>query len=104
MQTVFDKLKENLQVIYRKGVDADKKLDDIQQLGKGKYSHVFTADSGFNAQSKRFAPYIEELAQDIVKLESAEQDEVTTALPEVIKKMELMFSTLAQLDQSLKSR
>ena len=102
MQTMFDKLKENLVIIYRKGLDADKKLDEVQQQGKGKFQFIFTTDSGFQTQSKRFAPYIEELATDVMQLELASQQKVEADLPMVVKKMEMLFATLGQLQGSLK--
>ncbi|WP_416306484.1 primosomal replication protein PriC [Neptunicella sp. SCSIO 80796] len=103
MQNIIDKLKDNLQVIYRRGLDADKSLSSLQQQGKGKYQHVFADDAVFNVKSKRFQPYIEELAKDIVQIENADEATVKERLPLVIKKMELLFTTLAQLQDSLKS-
>lgn len=103
MQSILDKLKENLQVIYRRALDADKALAKLQQGGKGKFQQVFAEDAPFTVQSKRFAPYVEELARDILALEQ-EQDESRqqTMLQPVVRKMELLFVTLANLQQSLK--
>ena len=93
---LFEKLTENMQAIYRKAIDADELLAKIQQSGKGKFNHVFTEDAGFSTQSKRFMPYVEELAEYIVKLQDANQQRLQSELPQVIKKMELLLTTLRQ--------
>lgn len=102
MQTILDKLTENMQVIYRKAVDADQSLGKLQQSGKGKYKNVFTEESGFNAKSKRFMPYVEELAGEIAPLAQAEKAGFELALPSIVKKMELLLVTLANFQQTLK--
>ncbi|MBT0585348.1 hypothetical protein [Alteromonas oceanisediminis] len=94
MDALFQQLTENLQLIYRKAIDADKAIDDLQRQGKGKFTTIFDADSGFTTRAKRFSPYMEELAVDIQDLKALPQDELPTALPPVVKKIELMFVTL----------
>lgn len=102
MQNIIEKLKENLQVIYRKAVDADQTLGKLHANGQGKFQQVFPEDAGFTVNSKRFQPYVEELAKDILALEQADAAAVQQQLPAVVKKMELLFSTLGNLQQSLK--
>jgi primosomal protein N'' len=102
MQTILDKLTENMQNIYRKALDADQSLSKLQQSGKGKYRNVFTDESGFNTKSKRFMPYVEELAGEIAPLAKAEKADIENALPSIVKKMELLLVTLANFQQSLK--
>lgn len=102
MQSVIDQLKQNLQLIYRRGLDADAKLTALQQQGKGKFQSVFADDAGFTVSSKRFGPYIEELGKEILALEQAEDDARRQAmLPDVVKKMQLMLTTLGQFRSSL---
>lgn len=103
MQNIIDKLKDNLQIIYRRGLDADKTLATLQQQGKGKFQYVFAEDAGFNVKSKRFQPYIEELAKDIIQLEQSDEKQQPNLLPNIVKKIELLFATLSQLQDSLKS-
>ncbi len=102
MQNLHDKLRENLQLIYRKAIDADAALGKLHQQGKGKFQHIFGDDSGFNTRSKRFGPYVEELGLQIAALETMDEAGMKTALPDVIKKLEQLFSTLAQFQQSIK--
>lgn len=102
MQNVLDKLTENMQLIYRKALDADKSLTKLQQMGQGKFNNIFADDSGFKVKGKRFMPYVEELAGDIAKLADADQSELQESLPSIVKRMELLLATLVQFQQSLK--
>lgn len=102
MQNVLDKLAENMQLIYRKAIDADESLNKLQQSGKGKFNVIFSGDSGFSANSKRFMPYVEEVATQVSELAGADQQKLQATLPEIVKKMELLLTTLAQFQHSLK--
>ena len=103
MQTVQQKLIENLQLIYRKSVDADDLLNKLQQQGKGSFSHVFADDVGFQVKSKRFKPYVEELAQEVARLEQLDNAALQQVLPAVVNKIGQMFATLANFQQNLKA-
>jgi hypothetical protein len=100
VQQVLAKITENMQIIYRKAIDADSALDTLQQSGKGKFSVIFTEESGFTTRSKRFGPYVEELAQDITLLQKEGAD-VESELISIVKRMELMLITLSKLKDSL---
>ncbi|GGD70252.1 hypothetical protein [Lacimicrobium alkaliphilum] len=105
MQPIIDKLKENMQLIYRRALDADNALARLQQSGKGKFKHVFAKDAGFTVSSKRFSPYVEELGREVVELESVQdQADFEARLVPVVKKMELMLLTLSNFRQSLKDK
>lgn len=101
MQAIFSKLAENMQLIYRKAIDADSALDQLQKDGKGKFERIFEDDAGFNTDGKRFLPYVEELALEIAALSNKDEDIVKQSLPAVVKKMELLLSTLGQFKQTL---
>ena len=45
MQVIFDKLTKNMQLIYRKAIDADHSLNQLQHTGKGKFSHIFADET-----------------------------------------------------------
>ncbi|WJG09018.1 hypothetical protein [Aliiglaciecola sp. LCG003] len=100
-QTLFEKLTETMQLIYRKAIDADDALAKLMQSGKGKFNHIFTPDAGFEVQSKRFMPYVKELAKDITELENANQQSLQQSLPHIVKKMELLLTTLNQFKVTL---
>jgi hypothetical protein len=81
--------------------DADAALDALQKSGKGKFETVFSEQHGFDVSSKRFLPYVEELALQIAKLSEGSENEAKAALPTIVKKMELLLSTLEQFKKTL---
>jgi hypothetical protein len=100
VQQVLAKITENMQIIYRRAIDADSALDKLQQSGKAKFSVIFTEDNGFTTKSKRFGPYVDELAKDISILQSDNID-IKNEITVIVKKMELMLLTLAKLKITL---
>jgi hypothetical protein len=102
MNKIIEALNENLRVIYRKSVDADAALNTLSAKGKGKFNTIFAEGSGFKARSKRFAPYVEELAGEVAPLVDAEPETLNMALPEIVQKIELLLTTLQQFKQTLK--
>ena len=102
MNKIIEALNENLRVIYRKAVDADNALKALQADGKGKHKAIFDASSGFTSQSKRFVPYVEELAGEVSHLSESDEQTLNKALPALVKKIELMLNTLQQFKETLK--
>ena len=102
MQTIIEKLTENAQLIYRKSIDADATIAKLQRSGKGKFQAIFPEDAGFTASGRFFKPYVEELAMDIASLSQLDSDEQKQALPKVVKKIELLLTTLNQFQVSVK--
>jgi hypothetical protein len=101
MNKVIEALNETLRIIYRKAVDADAALNTLQSKGKGKFETIFVDGSGFNTRSKRFAPYVEELAGDVAPLVEADVNKINDELPVIVKKIELLLTTLAQFKKTL---
>ncbi|OHU86217.1 MULTISPECIES: prephenate dehydrogenase [Pseudoalteromonas] len=94
MQTIIEKLNENLKVVYRQSLDADKKLDELQRQGHGKFKALFTEDAGFTFEAKRFKPYVLDVAADVEALSKAEHiDEQKLAF--VVKKLQHLLQLLA---------
>ena len=104
MQEIFNQLSDNLQLIYRKAIDADKAIDQLQSQGKGKFATIFGDNSSFETRAKRFSPYVKELALEIDALKEAPEQQFTQAIPGLIKKIELMFATLANFKTALKDK
>ncbi|MEH6712354.1 MAG: hypothetical protein V7733_14150 [Paraglaciecola polaris] len=102
MQTIIEKLTEHAQLIYRKSIDADDIIAKLQSSGKGKFQAIFPEDSGFIATGRFFKPYVEELAQDIANLSQLDTEQQKQALPSVVKKIELLLTTLNQFQVSVK--
>ncbi len=94
MQTVIEKLNDNLKIVYRQALDADNKLDELQQQGHGKFKALFTEEAGFSFEAKRFKPYVLDVAADVEGLSKAEKiDEQQLAL--VVKKLQSLLQLLA---------
>ncbi|GGF84906.1 hypothetical protein [Alteromonas lipolytica] len=102
MDSVHQQLQETLQTLYRKAVDADQMLDQLQHQQQGKFAAIFAEDSGFTTRSKRFGPYVEEIATDWQALKQLDNDAAKQALVPLVKKIELALSTLHQFASSIK--
>lgn len=89
MNSVISELNNNLKVLYRQAIDADSKLDSLQQQGKGKFSTLFNKESGFEIEAKRFKPYVLEVASDVESLSSQEEIDQTQLKAAVIKMQHL---------------
>jgi hypothetical protein len=100
MQNVLEKINENIQMVYRKAIDADAALDKLQQSGKGKFTVIFSEETHFITRKKRFGPYVDELALDFSKLK-AEQDGLEEEIIIVVKKIQLMLLTIGKLKVTL---
>jgi len=100
MQTIIQSLAENVQVIYRKSIDADHVINRLKQDGKGKFSAIFSEDAGFTTSSRLFNPYVEELANEVLALEQKDQVAVKEQLPNLVRKIELMLKTLNQFQKT----
>jgi hypothetical protein len=102
MQTLIKTLGENIQIIYRKAIDADQIITQLQNSGKGKFSAVFPETAGFETKSKFFKPYAEELAKEVVELNEQPEQTLQAALPALVAKIELLLKTLANFNQAAK--
>jgi hypothetical protein len=101
MQTIIEKLTENAQLIYRQAIDADAIISTLQSTGQGKFQAIFPADSGFRSSGRYFKPYVEELGQDIAHLAKLSTEQQKQALGPIVKKIELLHTTLAQFQHSI---
>ncbi|RJE77882.1 prephenate dehydrogenase [Pseudoalteromonas citrea] len=93
MHAVIEKLNENLKVVYRQALDADKKLDELQQQGHGKFKALFTEDAGFTFDAKRFKPYVLDVAADVEALshnEELDQQKLTLAVTKLQNLLKLL--------------
>ncbi|MBU3004868.1 hypothetical protein [Paraglaciecola arctica] len=100
MQTIIQSLSENVQIIYRKSIDADHIISRLQQDGKGKFSAIFAKDAGFKTSSRLFKPYVEELANEVLALDQQDQETLKQQLPQIVKKIELILKTLNQFQKT----
>ncbi|BDM63188.1 hypothetical protein NFHSH190041_06400 [Shewanella sp. NFH-SH190041] len=89
---VLGQLKENLQLAYRQAIDADAKLNALQQAGHGKFKNVFADSLGFLTQSNRFLPYVKELAAELDEMQS--DDTGPEELELMVKRLGILLQTL----------
>ncbi|QJR80371.1 hypothetical protein CA267_006075 [Alteromonas pelagimontana] len=101
MQAIHAQLQETIQTLYRKAIDADEALDRLQQAQQGKFKTIFTKDSGFRTESKRFSPYVQEIVSDWEDLKTLDDDNAKVALPELVKKLEQILTTLHQFQATV---
>ncbi len=97
--TIIEQYRSSLQTAYRQAVDADTLLEQLQKEGQGKFAAIFREDAGFRSRANRFTPYVQELAE---QLQSFEQQPDPEALPTMVRQLELLLSTLAQLRAQLR--
>ncbi|MDU0353576.1 hypothetical protein RS130_06200 [Paraglaciecola aquimarina] len=102
MQTIIQKLGENIQLIYRKSIDADQIINQLQNDGKGKFTAVFPEEAGFEANSRFFKPYVEELAKTVVELAEKSEADLKAELPDLVTKIELLLKTLGHFQKSVR--
>ncbi len=94
MNSVIEELNNNLKLVYRQALDADIQLDQLQKQGHGKFSALFTKESAFNFEAKRFKPYVLDVAADVEALSKNELlDE--TQLKNVVLKLQQIHQLLA---------
>lgn len=102
MDSVHQQLQETLQTLYRKALDADQMLDQLQHQQQGKFAAIFAEDSGFTTRAKRFSPYVEEIARDWQSMQSLPEEQAKAALIPLVKKIELALTTIQQLSTTVK--
>ncbi|MGL4446488.1 MAG: prephenate dehydrogenase [Shewanella sp.] len=90
---VIEQLKDNLQIAYRQAIDADAKLDELKKAGHGKFTYIFTADQGFTTSSNRFLPYVQELMDELTRIQ-AESSLDPVALSNYVRQLGTLLQTL----------
>lgn len=93
MESIIEQLNANLKIVYRQALDADKKLDELQQQGHGKFKALFPADSGFDFEAKRFKPYVLDVAADVDSLSNDGMNE--EKLKAAVLKLQQLLQLLA---------
>ncbi len=100
---LFEALKENIKLIYRQSIDADKNIDDLRQQDMAKFVAIFTQEQGFVTKADRFTPYAEELGNDLVALQQGNEDEVPEKVQPLVAKIEIQLQLLQVFKANLKT-
>lgn len=101
---LFAALTENIRLIYRQSIDADKAIDDLRQQDMAKFSAIFDEQQGFKTKANRFTPYAEELGKDLVELQQASSDEVPNMVQPLVGKIEIQLQLLQVFKSNLKAK
>ena len=100
---VLEQLQENVKIIYHKAVDADKQLELLRQQKKAGFAQIFSADTAFKNHSNTFLPYVEELAADLLEIQTDNEEHYKTLLPAIVVKIELLLKMLNAFKTNLKN-
>jgi len=101
---LFEALKENIRLIYRQSIDADKAIDDLRQQDMAKFSAIFDEQQGFITKANRFTPYAEELGNDLVTLQQGSAEDVAVNVQPIVAKIEIQLQLLQVFKGNLKNK
>ena len=65
--TVNQQLIDNISIILRKSLAADATLTDLREKKMAGFEAIFKKDAGFNSTANTFQPYVQEVADDLLK-------------------------------------
>lgn len=99
VEQLIEQLQTHLKAMYQRAIDADTKLDHLKKNDQGKFKTLFKEDSGFETNSNRFMPYIEEIALRLESLKNEKESYIE--LKKVAELMALLGQTLENFRLSL---
>jgi len=101
---LFTALQENIRLIYRQSIDADKKINELRQQDMAKFSAIFDQSQGFTTNADRFTPYAEELAKDLIELQQLAPEAVAGQVQPLVAKIEVSLQILQVFKANLKGK
>ncbi|GHF00634.1 hypothetical protein [Thalassotalea profundi] len=97
--TVNQQLLDNISIILKKSLAADATLADLREKKMAGFEAIFKKDAGFNSTANTFQPYVEEVADDLLKWQQTQDQHLLISL---VKKIEQLFTVLGSFEQSYK--
>jgi len=97
-KAIEQQLIENISIILKRSLSADATLTDLREQKKASFEAVFTKDAGFNCAANTFQPYVEEIADDLLRWQ-ADKKQQQLLIP-LVKKIEQLFTVLAGFEQT----
>ena len=97
-KAVEQQLIENISIILKKSLTADATLADLRDKKKAGFEAIFKKDAGFNCYANTFQPYVEEIADDLLRWQENKTQQ--TILIPLVKKIEQLFTVLSGFEQS----
>ena len=96
-KAIEQQLIENISIILKKSLSADASLADLREQKKASFEAIFTKDAGFNNSANTFQPYVEEVADDLLKWQASKDQALLITL---VKKIEQLFTVLANFEKT----
>ncbi len=96
-QTIDKQLIDNISIILKKSLSADATLTDLREKKQASFEAVFKKDAGFDCSANTFQPYVEEVADDLIKWQQSHDQNLLISL---VKKIEQLFTVLANFEKS----
>ena len=97
---ISQQLVDNISIILKKSLAADASLADLREKKQASFEAIFTKDAGFTSSANTFQPYVEEIADDLLRWQSSEDKPL---LINLVKKIEKLFTVLANFEQSFQA-
>lgn len=94
---VNQQLIDNISIILKKSLSADATLSDLREKKQAGFEAIFKKDAGFTCSSNNFQPYVEEVADDLLKWQ---QNQDQALLITLVKKIEQLFTVLGNFEKS----
>jgi len=95
--TVSKQLVDNISIILKKSLTADKTLADLREKKQAGFEAVFTKSAGFTCSANTFQPYVEEVANDLIFWQKTSDQQTLITM---VKKIEQLFTVLGNFEQS----
>ncbi len=94
---VNQQLLDNISIILKKSLAADATLADLRKKKLAGFEAIFKKDAGFNCSADTFQPYVEEVADDLLKWQQSQDQSLLISL---VKRIELLFTVLTNFEKS----
>lgn len=94
---VNQQLIDNISLILKKSLSADASLAALREKKQAGFEAIFKKDAGFNSSANTFQPYVEEIADDLMRWQATPENSLLIPL---VKKIEKLFTVLADFEQS----
>lgn len=94
---INQQLIDNISIILKKSLSADASLAHLREKKQASFEAIFTKDAGFTSSANTFQPYVEEIADDLLRWQKNPDENLLIAL---VKKIEQLFTVLANFEQS----
>lgn len=97
---VNQQLIDNISIILKKSLTADATLADLREKKMAGFNAIFTKDAGFACDANTFQPYVEEVADDLLKWQQSQDKNL---LVQLVKKIEQLLTVLNNFEQAYSS-